>query len=185
VLAFEKVFFSAGAVDFGALGIFHFFTLAAVFSALVVLFVYDLRYYIIPDRIIYFAIAVVLLSDVVTILTNRSLLNFNEISSILFPAILAGGFFLFLIIITKGKGMGGGDVKLGFLMGLVLGFPEILLALFIAFISGAVVGILLILLHRKKMQSMVPFGPFLILGFLVSYFFGAGIIDWYWGMFLG
>jgi len=70
VLAFEKVFFSAGAPDLSALGIFHFFTLAFVFSALVVIFVYDLKFYIIPDKVIYSAIAVVLLSDAVTILMD-------------------------------------------------------------------------------------------------------------------
>jgi prepilin signal peptidase PulO-like enzyme (type II secretory pathway) len=100
------------------------------------------------------------------------------------PAFLAGGFFLFLVLATKGEGMGGGDVKLGFLMGLVLGFSNLLLALFAAFVSGAIVGMLLIAFGKKKMKSMIPFGPFLIFGFLLSYFYGNAIIEWYWNMFM-
>lgn len=183
VLAFEKVFYSL--TDFSALGLFYFFVLAFVFSAFLVMFVYDLRFYIIPDEVVYSAIAIVLLSDVVNILMDPSLLNLDKVFSIIFPAVLAGGFFLALVIMTRGRGMGGGDVKLGFLMGLVLGFPDIVLALFLAFILGATVGVLLILSGKKKMKSMLPFGPFLIFGFFVAYFYGSAIVDWYWRVVLG
>jgi len=156
--------------------------LVYIFSSLAVIFVYDLRHYIIPDEVIYPAIAIgfvfVLLSFYVGGYDAYYLAN-HAIS-----AAIAGGFFLFLVVVTKGKGMGGGDVKLGLLMGLVLGFPEIFLALFLSFVSGALVGVTLIIFGKKKMKSMVPFGPFLVFGFLVSYFWGAEIIAWYGEKFL-
>ncbi len=94
-------------------------------------------------------------------------------------AVLIGGFFTLLIIITRGKGMGGGDVKLGALMGASLGFPNSILALMMAFFSGAVLSLLLILIRRKNFKSVVPFGPFLVLGSLIALFWGDQLIDWY------
>jgi leader peptidase (prepilin peptidase)/N-methyltransferase len=91
--------------------------------------------------------------------------------------------------------MGWGDVKLVFLMGLILGWPQILVALFIAFFIGAVVGLALILIsgHRKSLRfkvskkytlkSQIPFGPFLIFGTLAALFFGEKIINFYTGPF--
>jgi leader peptidase (prepilin peptidase)/N-methyltransferase len=76
--------------------------------------------------------------------------------------LVASGFFLFLVLISQGKWMGLGDVKLAFLMGLVLGWPNILVALFLAFISGAIIGLGLIATKKKTMKSQIPFGPFLV-----------------------
>lgn len=155
-----------------------------IFSALVVIFVFDLKHYIIPDKVIYPAIAVAFLLLLLNTFLLQDGLNIDLFWNHMIAAFISGGFFLFLVIATKGEGMGGGDVKLGVLMGLVLGFFQTLLALFIAFVSGAAAGILLILLQKKKMKSMLPFGPFLILGFLISYFWGGEILGWYWNMFL-
>lgn len=93
--------------------------------------------------------------------------------------LLIGGFFWALIIITRGKGMGGGDVKLGAFMGLGLGFPNSLMALMLAFLSGAIVSLILIALGRKHFGQTIPFGPFLVLGSLTSLFWGTEIVDWY------
>jgi len=94
----------------------------------------------------------------------------------IFPSsIVAAAFFLFLIFITKGKGMGWGDVKLVGLMGLVLGFPKILVALFFAFLTGAVIGGILVLIGRKKIRSRIAFGPFLISGALFALTYGPKI----------
>ena len=93
--------------------------------------------------------------------------------------LLIGGFFWALIIITKGKGMGGGDVKLGAFMGLMLGFPQSLLAIVLSFISGAIFSIFLIIFGKKHFGQAIPFGPFLVFGSLVSLFWGNLIIDWY------
>lgn len=93
--------------------------------------------------------------------------------------LLIAGFFMALILITKGKGMGGGDVKLGAFMGLGLGFPNALLAVILAFIIGAVFALGMIFLKRKHFGENIPFGPFLVLGSLIAQFFGNQIVDWY------
>ena len=92
---------------------------------------------------------------------------------------LIGGFFYSLIIITRGKGMGGGDVKLGAFIGLMLGFPNALLALVLSFLTGAVFSIGLIIAGKKHFGQTIPFGPFLVLGSLTALFWGNQIIDWY------
>ncbi len=84
-----------------------------------------------------------------------------------------------LIIITKGKGMGGGDVKLGAFIGLMLGFPQSILAIVSAFITGALFSVILLITGKKHFGQSIPFGPFLVLGSLISLFWGNQIINWY------
>jgi len=69
-------------------------------------------------------------------------------------------------------------------LGLIVGWPKILLALFLAFFLGAVWGMGLIVAGKKKMKSRLPFAPFMILGALIAIFFYAPIIDWYFSLFL-
>jgi len=147
-------------------------------SFLIVIFVYDLKHYIIPDKVIYPAVIIAagfnLFNNIQYPISNiLSAFNF------LIPAFLASGFFYAIVVITKGKGMGGGDVKLAFLMGLILGWPVIIFSVFLAFISGSVVGIYLILAGKKKMKSMIPFGPFLIFGTFAGLFWGRKIVERY------
>ena len=80
--------------------------------------------------------------------------------------------------------MGFGDVKLAILMGLLLGFPSILVALLTAFWLGAIIGLALMILQRKGLKSELPFAPFLITGTFIAMFWGPQIINWYTGFFL-
>ncbi|MCA9308386.1 MAG: prepilin peptidase [Patescibacteria group bacterium] len=88
-------------------------------------------------------------------------------------------FFLLLIILTKGKGMGGGDVKLVFLIGLFNGFPNALVAIVFGFMLGAFISSILLLLRIKSFKDAIPFGPFLILGSLLSWLYGTSFLNWY------
>ena len=88
-------------------------------------------------------------------------------------------FFLIIFLVSKGKWLGFGDVKLAFFMGIFLGFPNILTALFLAFFIGAIIGVGLILAEKKNLKSQVPFGPFLIAGTFIALFWGEQLIDWY------
>jgi prepilin signal peptidase PulO-like enzyme (type II secretory pathway) len=143
---------------------------------LIVIFVYDLKHYIIPDKVIFPAIATAFIYN----LFNIKYLILNT-----FPAALgASGFFLAIYLASKGKWMGFGDVKLSFLMGLHLGFPNILVALFLAFFTGAIIGLILIAQSKKTLKSMVPFGPFLVFGTFLAMFYGEPIINWYSNLFL-
>lgn len=94
-------------------------------------------------------------------------------------ALALGLFFYLLIVITKGKGMGGGDLKLGVFLGLVFGFPYSLLVLMLSFLLGSIFGIGLILFGQKKFGQTMPFGPFLALGGIMTTFWGAEILSWY------
>ena len=142
---------------------------------LIVIFVYDLKHYIIPDKVIFPAI----LTSFLFLLTTNSLLP-NTILS----AFGASFFFLLIYLISQGQWMGFGDVKLSFLMGLHLGFPNILVALFSAFFTGAIIGLILIVQNKKTLKSMVPFGPFLVFGTFLAMLYGEPIINWYYNLFL-
>lgn len=127
-----------------------------VFSA-----VFDLKYMILPD----FSTWILVGCGVILIGTRHGVFVQNLIT-----ALIASGFLLVLYFITKGKGMGMGDVKLALFMGLFLGFPKIVVAFYVAFITGALVGIILLVFFKFKRRSPIPFGPFLILGTLITYF---------------
>lgn len=81
-------------------------------------------------------------------------------------------FFLFLKIVTKGKGMGFGDALITLNTGLLLGLEKNFLALYVSFLTGAVWGVILILIKKKRFGQKIAFGPFLILGAVVVFFKG-------------
>jgi prepilin signal peptidase PulO-like enzyme (type II secretory pathway) len=94
-------------------------------------------------------------------------------------ALAIGGFFAALVFGTKGRGMGGGDIKLGAFMGLGLGFPGGVMAVIIAFITGAIVALVAVVMRKKGLKSQIPFGPFLIFGSLIVLFWGQQLLNWY------
>lgn len=172
--------FSSGSFVFG--NILYFLFLLVVSCFLIVIFVYDLKHYIIPDKVVYSAIAFSIIYIVFCFLfaINGSSLLIQHFLS----AFLSAAFFLLIVLISKGRWMGIGDIKLAFLMGLVLGWPNILVALFLAFFMGAFIGMILILLKKKNLKSEIPFGPFLVLGTFFALFWGQIMFDWYSGLFL-
>jgi len=152
---------------------------------LIVIFIYDLKHYLIPDKVIYPAIAISLIFNFLPhqIFGGGS----NQFSIFIYSILSAFGaaaFFTFIVLISHEKWMGMGDVKLAFLMGLFLGFPNILVALFLAFFIGATVGLILITLGKKTLKSEIPFGPFLVSGTFLALFFGQKLIDAYLNLFL-
>ena len=154
--------------------------LLATFSGLFAILVYDFKHYIIPNKIIYPLIALVLGFGILNLFGNWNLKieNFNSWQEIIL-SLLIPLFFLFLIVISKGKWMGMGDVKLALFMALFLGWPSVLVAVFSAFWLGTLVGLPLVISGKKKMQSQIPFGPFLIIGTFIAFFWSSQIIQWY------
>lgn len=140
-----------------------------IVCVLIVVFFTDLRYGIIPDKVTYPAIFV---SLAYLFIIRDSLFIFHLAS-----AIGASGFLWLLNRITHGRGMGLGDVKLAFLMGLFLGFPKIVVAFYAAFLTGALVSLILIFSGRKRFGQTLPFGPFLAFGTLLALFLGQEIIQ--------
>ncbi|HPO75438.1 MAG TPA: prepilin peptidase, partial [Candidatus Pacearchaeota archaeon] len=146
-----------------------------IVSCLVVIFMTDLKYMIVPDEIIYPAIAFSIIYQILN-------WHMGKLSNWYYPFFAGFGaalFFIFLILITKGKGMGFGDVKIVAFMGIFLSFPNILVALCLAFFTGALVGLILMVLHKKTMKSEIPFGCFLAPATLIVLFFGEEIVKWY------
>ena len=93
---------------------------------------------------------------------------------------VGGGLLLFLAVISRG-GMGGGDVKFAAALGFWLGWPGILLGLFIGFISGGVISLLLLVAGIRGRKDFIPFGPFIALGAWITLLYGRKILDWYLG----
>ena len=94
--------------------------------------------------------------------------------------------FFSLYFFSKGKWMGAGDSELAVLMGLVLGYPLVIVAFYVTFIVGSVWSLIQIYITKKaKMRSAIPLGPFMVLGIFVAYFYGQQMIDLYFKMFLG
>lgn len=161
---------------------------------LVIIFVYDLKYYIIPDKIIYPAIGITFLYRLFETLKfgNLDLIrnwkleigNLQPLLNSLGAAFLASAFFLAIVLVSHAKWMGMGDFKLAFFMGLFLGFPNILVALFLSFFIGAIIGIALIISGKRSLKSEIPFGPFLVTGTFLALFWTKQIINWYLNIFI-
>ncbi len=139
-------------------------------SLMIIVFVSDIKYMIIPDK--------VLLVFAVIFLLERIFLPLSPWWDSLLGA--AAGFFLllFIAVISKG-GMGGGDIKLFAVIGLALGTKLVLLTFFFATLFGAVFGIVGMLIGKVEKGKPIPFGPYIALGSLTAYFFGQRILDWY------
>lgn len=134
------------------------------------LFICDLRYYILPDRVSLPGIVLV---------GGLNLWIGMPWTSLALGALIGGGFFAAQFFLSKGEWVGGGDIRLGVLMGVLLGPALTLVALFIAYIVGAIVGVALVLFKQKTLSSIVPFGTFLTGSTLVALLFGNVILQWY------
>jgi leader peptidase (prepilin peptidase)/N-methyltransferase len=120
------------------------------------------------------------------LVNSNWILNSNfkfQISNYLLAALIASSFFLIIFLISRGRAMGFGDVKLAVLMGLLLGLPNVLVALFLAFLFGAIIGVILMVFKKKSLKSEIPFGPFLIAGTFIAMLYGNQIIQWYLNFF--
>lgn len=137
-------------------------------AILIALFVYDLHWYLLPDII-------TIPSIIAAFIVNGFLLS-TQPFNLLIAALIGGGFFLFQYLISRGRWVGGGDIRLGVLMGCMLGYPGIGVALFLAYMMGSIVGIGLLIGKKKGMKSEVPFGPFLTLATLIVLLFQNDIL---------
>jgi prepilin signal peptidase PulO-like enzyme (type II secretory pathway) len=174
------------AFDFVSLrsgSIFELFFYFFITSCLVVIFVSDLKYFIIPDEIIIAGCVGAFIYkffeiwnfEIWNLFRNWKLEigNWETLGIYLLSGLTAAAFFMSVVILTKGKGMGIGDVKLAFLMGLVLGWPQILAALLLAFSAGALFGLGLMLARRANMKTELPFGTFLAVATFAVMLFGS------------
>ncbi len=138
-----------------------------LFWVLSILFFSDLFYQVMSFPILLFGVSISILNLVLSgLLTDQLTLSF------LFPYIASAlGAFLFFFLLwlfSKGKAMGDGDMYIGAIVGVLLGFPGTVVALYVAFLTGAVVGVILILARKKTLKAKVAFGPFLLFGLVIA-----------------
>lgn len=161
------------------LGLVYMLYLFIVTSLLIVIFFSDLKYGIIP-------FPVVAIGAVTAIAYAFYAYSFPIALVYIFSGMGAFVCFLLLFLGTKGRGMGFGDVVFVILMGLFLGFPYIVMALYIAFLVGAGVSLILIATGNKKIHhDTIPFGPFLVIGTFAALFWGNSILQIIMPYFLG
>lgn len=150
-------------------------------SFLLVIAVFDLKHYLILDKVIFPALALALLrnfyQDFVThtpVISPHSLTILGIIS-----ALIISGFFLAQFLLSRGRWIGLGDVKLGLLLGLLAPWPQAIALLLLAYFLGAIAGIGLILAGHKNLGSKLPFGVFLGLSAIITMLYGTQITGWY------
>ena len=144
-----------------------------IFFTLLFIFVYDLKYSEIEDIVLFPATVLIL---IFSLFLGQSFLP------IIFSALLGVVFFGVQYLVTKGKGIGLGDLRIGFFMGIVCGgWQYLLVAIFCSYVIGSLVSLILILKGKKKIKSAIPLGPFLAIGTLIAFLFGDKIITLYLG----
>ncbi|HWZ65539.1 MAG TPA: prepilin peptidase [Patescibacteria group bacterium] len=146
---------------------------------LVALFVYDMRWMLLPDVIVMSLVCLGLVDVGLRLSIVHHLTLLDYIRHIVLGATALGGFYWLLYTLSRGKWVGYGDVKLGVFMGLVLGWQGALLTLFLANILGFIFVVPGLVTGKLTRQSRVPFGPFMILAFLLVGLFGQPILNWY------
>jgi prepilin signal peptidase PulO-like enzyme (type II secretory pathway) len=145
-----------------------------IIAIMIVIFVIDLRWYLILD--------VVTLPSAVIVFILNLLLGFSW-QNLLISGIIGGSFFFIQFIISQGGWIGGGDIRLGLLMGLALGWPNVFAAIFSAYFIGSIVGVTLILIGKRQWSSQVPLGTFLAIATVIIMLWGDKIVSWYMGLF--
>lgn len=170
-----------------------------VLSIWLAMVVIDIKHFLIPDEFNIIVgilgvgvIATLMLAGETISRFNMSFLGhyapiFWQSSSIIVSYIVgafAGALvFLLIFVLSRGRAMGFGDVKLGFASGLVLGWPAVIVAVAFSFIIGGFYGAVLLLAKKKRGSDKLPFAPFFVLGALLVVFFGEIIMRGYFGIF--
>ena len=137
-----------------------------IFSTLLIVAVYDFKWKIVPDKVIYPAIAIALIYNIFSP-------DNGGLWGALLTAVAAFLFFYLIFYFSKGKAMGMGDAKLAILIGLFLSPKMALMAFVLAFVIGAVSGIILMVFDRKTLKSQIALGPFVVIGATIAFFFSS------------
>ncbi|QQS22789.1 prepilin peptidase [bacterium] len=155
-----------------------------IFSVLLIVFIIDLEHYLILNKVVYPATAVLLV--MVAFFGWYSGMSLDGQGLYLLNSLLGmiAGFVPFYILhkISKGKWMGLGDAKLGLFLGAMFGFPQIWVCYFIAFLLGSAVSLPLLIAGKKELTSKIPFGTFLSVAALITIVFGLQLANWYFGL---
>ncbi len=142
---------------------------------LVIIFVYDFRWQLVPMMIVWPMSLVILILNLSLGIPWVTLVFFGALGTI---------FFYIQYFLTKKRGLGEGDIWLGLLLGLA--FPDagsLLLIMVVSYGVGAIASLILLWLRKKNWQSRIALGPFLALGAIITLIWGERIINWYLQLF--
>ena len=150
-------------------------------SVFIVIAIYDFKHYLILDKVVFPNLAIAFILNI--ILDVQAGCSGLSLSCLTFGGIVAAvaisGFFFLQHTVSKGRWIGFGDVKLGLLLGMVLGWPLGIVGLFLGYVLGALTGVSLILAGQKKMSSRLAFGTFLCFSGIMTMMYGRTLLDWY------
>lgn len=145
---------------------------------LLILFAYDLKWSLLPDRVVFPLIAVAALVALIGVLMSTDVTS--DLLNLGGAVLILSGLYLLLYLVSRGAWIGFGDVKLGLALGLLLADWRLaFIGLFLANLIGCIVVIPGLVGGKLSRTSPVPFGPMLIVGFLLAFFFGSGLANWY------
>lgn len=154
-------------VQLALYGLYAFYTFVLVFS-----FFFDLHYMKVSDEILLPAILIGLIATIGYPQTPH-------IFDALIGAAIPLAFFSLQILVSKGKWIGAGDLRIGAFMGIILGWQMVILALFLSYLLGSVAGILVALKKGQLRGVKIPFAPLLVSGTFLTIFFGNDLLSWY------
>ena len=129
---------------------------------------------LIPDKILLFFLPLLLIGRIISPL--------DPWWDSIVGAAVGFGLLLLIAVVSKG-GMGGGDIKLFLLIGLVLGTVDTLVTLFLASVIGMIAGIIVLKIKGKGRKTPIPFGPSIVVAAIIVYFYGQQLIDMYFNLF--
>lgn len=142
-------------------------------SMLVIIFVSDITYMLIPNKVLLFFLPLFIII--------RVLEPLDPWWSPVAGSIIGFALIAIIILVSRG-GMGAGDMKLFAVLGIVLGMKNVLLAFFLSCIIGSIFGIILLALKIINRKQPVPFGPYIVVATIITYFYGESLMNWYFNI---
>ncbi len=161
-------------------GLFQFVLWLVFLVGFVALAVYDIRWFLLPDRVVFPLIAVAVAQVAVTAIWNHDVTNMWQPVA---AAAIIFGLFWMLFQASKGAWIGGGDVKLAIVLGLLVGTPfRAFLVIFFASLLGTLASVPTLAKGKKGWKAHIPFGPYLLLAAVIVVLYGTPIVNWYQGL---
>ena len=159
-------------------GLFRFCLWLIFLVGFVALAVYDFKWFLLPDRIVYPLVGLAVVQVVLSFVFAHA--GWQSLLASLWGVLIASGIFYVLYQVSDGAWIGGGDVKLGLVLGILIGGPLLsVLLLFVASVLGTLVSLPLLAVGKAKRSTPIPFGPFLIAAAIIVVLFGGHFAAWF------
>lgn len=175
VFALLYLKFGSNTTTFGQITLWLWLVIAGLLMAS---FVYDLRWMLLPDK---FMVPAIVLTVGYLLLAN-AYFDQQVVGTRMVGALIFAMFFAGLWYVSKGTWIGDGDIRLAFLMGLLLSPQQLVVAIFFSFNISAITALALLGLKLKSRKDVIPLGPFLIVGTFIGLFLGDSLLKIYLGV---